>query len=106
VRVSKLITHQQYERKTLVTPWLKTIARITLWGIIKSLMSTGVVLGVVAWATWKLFIVKRWVEDVEYEGNVDANEALENLEGDDETEKKEAETKQEEEKKKGKGKKK
>lgn len=64
-----------------------------------------------AWAVWKLFIVKKWVEDVEYEGNVDADEALENLE-EEKKEKKDAEKKEEEEKAKeeekkgGKGKKK
>jgi hypothetical protein len=81
---------------------LQTIARITLWGIIKSAISTGAVLGITAWAVWKLFIVKKWVEDVEYEGNVDADEALEKLEGED-AEKEEDEKAKEEEKKNGKG---
>ncbi|KAH7384338.1 hypothetical protein DE146DRAFT_223176 [Phaeosphaeria sp. MPI-PUGE-AT-0046c] len=103
------------ERRNLVTPALKTIARITLWGIIKSAISTGIVLGITAWAVWKLFIVKRWVEDVEYEGNVDADEALENLgeeekekekEKKDEEEEKSEKAAEEEKKKKGKGKKK
>jgi hypothetical protein len=66
------------------------------------------------YAVWKLYIVKRWVEDVEYEGNVDADEALENLpelekkeEEEEEAKKKEEEKEKEEvEKKKGKGKKK
>ena len=99
----------QHERRYLVTPWLKSIAHITIWGIIKSAVSTGLVLGVMGWAIWKLFIVKQWVEDVEYEGNVDANEALENLNEDKkEDEKKEQENKEEDAKKdkNGKGKKK
>lgn len=68
-------------------------------------MSTGLVLGLTGWAVWKLFIVKQWVEDVEYEGNVDANEALENLnedEKEEEKEKKDAEKEKEEQNKKGK----
>jgi hypothetical protein len=59
------------------------------------------VLGSVGWAVWKFFIVKKWVEDVEYEGNVNADEALENLEG---TEGDEDGEKKEDEKEKGKGK--
>jgi hypothetical protein len=101
---------RQYERKNLVTPWLRTIARITIWGIVKSAISTGLVLGITGYAVWKLFIVKRWVEDVEYEGNVDADEALENLpmlEKEEEKKKEEEKEKEkEEEKKNGKGKKK
>jgi hypothetical protein len=62
----------------------------------------------VGWAVWKFFLVKKWVEDVEYEGNVNADEALENLE--EEEEKKEEKKKGEEETKAnakgGKGKKK
>jgi hypothetical protein len=68
-------------------------------------VSTGLVLGLTGWAVWKLFIVKQWVEDVEYEGNVDANEALENLnedEKEEEKEKKDAEKEKEEQNKKGK----
>jgi hypothetical protein len=70
------------------------------------------VLAAVSWVAWKLFIVKKWVEDVEYEGNVDANKALEDLNDDEEEQedaKKEAEKekeKKEEGTKKGKGKKK
>jgi hypothetical protein len=92
-----------------VTPWLRLIARITIWGIMKSAVSTGVVLAAVGWAVWKGFIVKKWVEDVEYEGNVDADKALEDMddaEGKEEEEKKEEEKKKEEGGKKGKGKKK
>jgi hypothetical protein len=80
---------------------LQSIARITLFGIIRSLVTTCVALGAVGWAVWKFFLVKKWVEDVEYEGNVDADEALENL---DEEGKEKDEEKKEEEEKKGKGK--
>jgi hypothetical protein len=70
-------------------------------------VSTCVALGAMGWAVWKFFLVKKWVEDVEYEGNVNADEALENLEED---EKEKEEEKGEEEKKAnakgGKGKKK
>jgi hypothetical protein len=35
-------------------------------------------------ATYRFYLAKQWVEDVEYEGNVDADKALEDLdEGDD-----------------------
>jgi len=80
-------------------------------------VSTAVLLAITGYAVWKLVIVKRWVEDVEFEGNVDADEALENLpdlEREAEKEKKakeeeankDADKKVEQEKKKGKGKKK
>jgi hypothetical protein len=59
------------------------------------------VLGSVGWAVWKFFLVKKWVEAGESEGNVDADEALENLEG---TEGDEDGEKKEDEKEKGKGK--
>lgn len=44
-------------------------------------------LAAVALAAWKLFLFEQWVEDVEYEANVDANAALEDL---DEEQKKKA----------------
>ena len=37
------------------------------------------VLAAVAYTAWKLFLFEQWVEDVEYEANVDANTALEDL---------------------------
>jgi hypothetical protein len=77
---------------------LQSLARITIFGIIRSLVTTCVALGAVGWAVWKFFLVKKWVEDVEYEGNVDADEALENL---DEEEKEKDEEKKKEEEKKG-----
>jgi hypothetical protein len=77
---------------------LQSLARITVFGIIRSLVTTCVALGAVGWAVWKFFLVKKWVEDVEYEGNVDADEALENL---DEEEKEKDEEKKKEEEKKG-----
>jgi hypothetical protein len=80
---------------------LQSLARITVFGIIRSLVTTCVALGAVGWAVWKFFLVKKWVEDVEYEGNVDADEALENL--DEEKEKDEEKKKEEEKKGQGKG---
>jgi hypothetical protein len=62
-------------------------------------VSTGLVLGLTGWAVWKLFIVKQWVEDVEYEGNVDANEALENINEDEKEEEKEKKEKKDAEEK-------
>jgi hypothetical protein len=40
------------------------------------------------WGVYKLFVVKQWVEDVEYEGNVDADKALEDLNGEEGEDKK------------------
>jgi hypothetical protein len=40
------------------------------------------VLGGVAWLAWRVILLKQWVGDVEYEANVDANKALEELEDD------------------------
>jgi hypothetical protein len=95
-----------------VTPWLRLIARITVWGVVKSAASTGAVVAAVGWAVWKGVVVKKWVEDVEYEGNVDADKALEDLddgsaEGEEQKEKGEEEKKKKKEEggKKGKGKK-
>lgn len=79
----------KFERKNMITPWLKSIARITLWSIIKSVVSTGIGLGVTGVLVWRLFLVKRWVEDVEYEGNIDADHALEEIEEKDDNNKKE-----------------
>jgi hypothetical protein len=70
-------------------------------------VSTCVALGAVGWAVWKFFLVKKWVEDVEYEGNVNADEALENLEEDEkEKEEKKGEEETKANAKGGKGKKK
>jgi hypothetical protein len=52
------------------------------------------VLGALGWGVWKLFVMKEWVEDVEYEGNVDANEALESLEGDEDKKKEDGKEKE------------
>ncbi|KAI8932118.1 hypothetical protein NX059_011003 [Plenodomus lindquistii] len=69
------------ERKLLITPWLKLIMRITLWSLIKTAVSFTVCVGAAAWVVWRGIMAKRWVEDVEYEGNVDADKALEDLDG-------------------------
>ncbi|KAJ4331031.1 hypothetical protein N0V87_009489 [Didymella glomerata] len=76
------------ERRALITPWLKYYAHITLFGIIKTIATSAIILGGVAFAAWRLFLFEQWVEDVEYEANVDANKALEDLEEDDAAKKK------------------
>jgi hypothetical protein len=73
------LTIFQHERQYLVTPILRRIASITVFGIIRSLLSTGAVLGVTAYAMWRLFLAKQWLRDVEFEGNVDADKALEEV---------------------------
>ncbi|KAH6875973.1 hypothetical protein J4E91_001931 [Alternaria rosae] len=69
------------ERKAIVTPWLRYFASITLWSIFKTLFSMLVVMGLAAAATWHFLLAKQWVEDVEYDANVDADTALEHLDG-------------------------
>lgn len=43
------------------------------------------------WVVWKGVLAKQWVEDVEYEGNVDAEKALEDLDESEAKKKEEAE---------------
>ena len=62
---------------------MQYFARITVWGLVKSAASTLLVLSVVAWLAWRLLLLKEWVGDVEYEANVDANKALEDIDIDD-----------------------
>ena len=50
------------------------------------MFSTLVVMGLAAAATWHFFVAKQWVEDVEYDANVDADKALSDLEGEGEIE--------------------
>jgi len=38
-------------------------------------------MGLAAAATWHFFVAKQWVEDVEYDANVDADKALSDLDG-------------------------
>lgn len=45
-------------------------------------------LGGVGYAAWRVFLFEQWVQDVEYEANVDANQALEDLEEDEKDRKK------------------
>lgn len=45
-------------------------------------------MAVAGFAVWRLFLFEQWVEDVEYEANVDANAALEDLENENEAKKK------------------
>lgn len=72
----------------MITPWLRYYAHITLFGMIKTLVTSTLAIGAVAFAVWKLFLFEKWVEDVEYEANVDANAALEDLEDDEQQKKK------------------
>ncbi|KAF1933256.1 uncharacterized protein M421DRAFT_685 [Didymella exigua CBS 183.55] len=70
------------ERRILITPWLKYYAHLTLLGFAKTSITSTIVLGAVGFAAWRLFLFERWVEDVEYDANVDANKVLEDLEED------------------------
>lgn len=59
-----------------------------MFGIIKTTVTSAVVLGAVGVAAWRLFLFEQWVEDVEYDANVDANKALEDFEEDETAKKK------------------
>ncbi|CAN9254429.1 unnamed protein product [Alternaria alternata] len=72
----------QEERQAIITPWLRYFAGITLWSVLRTLLSLLAVAGLAGAATWHFFLAKQWVEDVEYEGNVDADKALEDLDDD------------------------
>ncbi|KAF1941473.1 hypothetical protein EJ02DRAFT_492343 [Clathrospora elynae] len=78
------------ERKLIVTPWLRYFASITLSSVIKKLVSLAALIGVTGAATWHFFLAKQWVEDVEYEANVGAEKALEDLEEEGSDEKKDS----------------
>ncbi|CAO2655196.1 Nn.00g102600.m01.CDS01 [Neocucurbitaria sp. VM-36] len=91
------------ERQQIITPWLRHSAHITVWGIIKSVITTTIFFGVTAGLIWKLFLVKQWVADVEYEGNVDADKALEDLNDDEDVQKKAKKGKEEAQKEEAKG---
>lgn len=54
---------------------------ISLRGIIKSLLTSVVVCAVGAGLVWRFLLARQWVEDVEYEANVDAERALEEMDG-------------------------
>lgn len=62
------------------------MARITLWKVGKTVVGFAAFGCGAGWVVWKGVLVKRWVEDVEYEGNVDAERALEAVEGGEESE--------------------
>ncbi|RYN64955.1 hypothetical protein AA0117_g12319 [Alternaria alternata] len=70
------------ERQAIITPWLRYFAGITLWSVLRTFLSLLAVAGLAGAATWHFFLAKQWVEDVEYEGNVDADKALEDLDDD------------------------
>jgi hypothetical protein len=75
----------QEERTQIITPWLRYLASITLYGILRTSLILAAILGAGVVATYRFYLAKQWVEDVEYEGNVDADKALEDL-ADDEDE--------------------
>ncbi|KAH7371210.1 hypothetical protein BKA66DRAFT_424368 [Pyrenochaeta sp. MPI-SDFR-AT-0127] len=77
----------EVERQQLVTPLLQYFASITIWHVVKSAVTSFIVFGIAAGLIWKLLIVKQWVTDVEYEGNVDANNALEEFSEDEDVKK-------------------
>jgi hypothetical protein len=47
--------------------------------VVKFVLGLALMAGGVSAAVWKLLIAKQWVEDIEYEGNVRAERALEEL---------------------------
>jgi hypothetical protein len=82
------------ERKQIATPFLRWLAGITVWSIVKGAVSVLVGSGIILGGVW-------WLVDrmgIEKEGNEDADKALEGMDGDEEGEGKDKD-------KKGKGKK-
>ncbi|CAE7022783.1 hypothetical protein PTTW11_03482 [Pyrenophora teres f. teres] len=69
----------EVERQQIITPWLRYLATITVFSVVKTVVWVGVAVGGCGIAVWHFCLAKKWVEDVEYEGNVDANQALEDL---------------------------
>ena len=69
----------QEERRLRVTPWLRYFAHITLFGVLRTTILLAAVAGGAGAATYRFYLAKQWVEDVEYEGNVDADKALEEM---------------------------
>ncbi|USP82118.1 uncharacterized protein yc1106_09392 [Curvularia clavata] len=74
------------ERQRYITPWLRYAAGITLWGVLKFVVALAMVFGGASVAVWKALVAKKWVEDVEYEGNVRAEMALDEFSDLDEVE--------------------
>ena len=64
------------ERQRYITPWMRYAAGITFWGVLRFGAGLAMVFGAVSVAVWKALVAKKWVEDVEYEGNVHAEMAL------------------------------
>lgn len=60
----------QDQRKILVTPLLRYIASIRLYSVAKTVGVISLFFAGVSAATWRFLVAKKWVEDVEYEGNV------------------------------------
>ncbi|OAL46741.1 hypothetical protein IQ07DRAFT_573503 [Pyrenochaeta sp. DS3sAY3a] len=79
------------ERQALITPLLRSLASISPLSILKSVLTTALFAALAAFTFYKLILVKQWVADVEYEGNVDADKALEGFSEDEEDEKLEKE---------------
>lgn len=74
---------EQHERKTLITPLLRSLARITPLTILKYLISLAIAVAVAAIAAWYAVMLDRERRgNVEREGNEDADEALKELDGD------------------------
>ncbi|KAF2681627.1 hypothetical protein K458DRAFT_237966, partial [Lentithecium fluviatile CBS 122367] len=67
------------ERKELVTPFLRWLAGVTVWHIVRAVVSSTVGIGAVIGASWWLFLVEHQEGSVEHEGNQDADKALEDL---------------------------
>lgn len=90
----------QHERQTLITPPLRTLASLTLYSLLKSLLLLFLGLITFAGVSWWLFVLarERSSGNVEREGNEDADEALKELEGKDG----EGDEKKKDKKKKGK----
>lgn len=73
--------HLQEERRTLVTPFLRSLARLTVWRVVRGLLSAVLGVGIFVGGVWWL-VFGTWEErEVEKEGGEDADRALEEVEG-------------------------
>ncbi|CAI6340884.1 unnamed protein product [Periconia digitata] len=98
--LSLLRPNAQHERRELITPFLRSLANLTLYSILKFILGTVFTFTISGVTTWYFFMLERERKSLEHEGNEDADEALKELDGKEKKKKKN----EKEDGKKGKGK--
>ncbi|PSN66422.1 hypothetical protein BS50DRAFT_635540 [Corynespora cassiicola Philippines] len=71
----------EQERKQIVTPFLRWLAKVSFWDLIKSIVSATIAIVITLGICWYLFLIEREMEDLEHVGNEDADKALEDMDG-------------------------